>query len=276
MSLAGIAKHNLAIVADRGYRAPSGVRRDLGGWLDAARAGTRLYTPDELARLLAAPGAADGAPTSASTITVTAESTAAAARRLAATGPVAALNFASARNPGGGYLRGAKAQEEDLARASALYDCQLEARGYYDANRACASLLYTDHIIWTPAVPCFRDDRLDLLEQPYRCDFITAPAPNAGEALRRDPAAGPAIAAALHHRAGLVLAVAADQRARRLVLGAWGCGVFRNQPPAVADAFATWLTHPRFAGCFDLVCFAILDRSTDQATLTAFRDRLTR
>ncbi len=271
MSLAGVAKETLAIVAAGRYRAPSGATRELGPELAAARAGTRLYEPEELAALVADLPALAGPPPA---VTVTAETTSAAARRLAATGPVAALNFASAKNPGGGFLGGAKAQEEDLARGSALYDCQLTARGYYDANRACASMLYTDHLIWSPAVPCFRDDQLALLEDPYRCGFITAPAPNAGEALRRDPRARRAITATLVRRAAMVLAVAVAEGARRLVLGAWGCGVFRNQPAEVADVFGAALAAPPFAGAFDEVCFAIYDRSPDRATLRAFQARL--
>ena len=270
MSLAGVAKETHAIVAAGRYRAPSGAVRELGPWLAAAHAGTRLYAPAELAALLDRPGPGGAAPA----ITVTAESTSAAARRLAATGPVAALNFASARNPGGGFLGGARAQEEDLARGSALYDCQRLARGYYDANRASASLRYTDHVIWSPDVPCFRDDRLDLLEQPYRCGFLTAPAPNAGEVRRRQRDEAGLIGPTLARRAGLVLTVAAAEGARRLVLGAWGCGVFQNDPAMVADAFATWLAAPRFAGCFDEACFAILDRRPGQPTLAAFRARL--
>src|SRR5262249_60941792 len=89
-----------------------------------------------------------------------------------------ALNFASARNPGGGFLGGAKAQEEDLARRSALYACLLTQRPYYDANRAERSLLYTDHIIYSPSVPFFRDRALDLVESPFCASIITAPAPN--------------------------------------------------------------------------------------------------
>lgn len=132
MSLSGTAKETLAIVAARGYVAPSGGRRELDPALALALTATRLYTPDELAELVATPGT-DGPPP---LVTVTAETTSAAARRLAADGPIAALNFASAKHPGGGFLGGAKAQEEDLARGSALYDCLLTARGYYDANRA--------------------------------------------------------------------------------------------------------------------------------------------
>ncbi len=268
MSLAGVAKETLAIVAARGYVAPSGTRRDLGPALDCAIAGTRLYRPAELRAMLDRPASGAGA----AQLEVTAETTCAAARRLAATGPVLALDFASAKNPGGGFVRGARAQEEDLARCSALYPCQLTARGYYDANRACDSMLYTDHLIYSPAVPFFRDDRLDLLERPYLCAIITAPAPNAGEALRRDPAAGAAIAATLARRAAMVLAVAAAHGERRLVLGAWGCGVFRNDARAVAAVFGDLLAGA-FAGAFDHVAFAIFSRGAAQPTLAAFRDR---
>lgn len=269
MSLAGLARHTLAIVEEGGYLAPSGTRRDLRAPIERAVGGTRLYTPDVLAALVAQPGPGGPPPR----IEVVDATTAAAARRLAASGPVCALNFASAKNPGGGFLGGAKAQEEDLARCSALYTCQLTARGYYDANRACDSMLYTDHLIYSPAVPFFRDDRLDLLEQPFACSVITAPAPNAGEALRRDPAAGPAIARALARRAAMVLAAAAAEGERRLVLGAWGCGVFRNDPHAVAAVFAELLASPRFAGAFDQVDFAIHDRRPGQPVLAAFQAR---
>ena len=59
------------------------------------------------------------------------------------------------------------------------------------------------------------------------------------------------------------------------VLGAWGAGVFRNDPNAVAAAFASWLAHPRFAGAFDRITFGIFDRSKDRATLRAFESRFT-
>lgn len=269
MSLSGIATATLAIIDDGGYLAPSGARRELRDVIDAAVRDARLYTPAELTALLAQPGPGGAAPR----VEVTAETTCAAARRLAATGPVCALNFASAKNPGGGFLRGARAQEEDVARCSALYPTQLANRAYYDANRATASMLYTDHLIYSPRVPFFRDDRLDLLEEPYLCDVITSPAPNAGQALRRDAEAGPAIIETLDRRAAMVLAVAQARGARRLVLGAWGCGVFRNDPAAVAEVFGAHLASDRFVGAFDHVTFAIYDRSPGQTTLAAFQAR---
>ncbi|HKF76634.1 MAG TPA: TIGR02452 family protein [Candidatus Dormibacteraeota bacterium] len=79
---------------------------------------------------------------------------------------------------------------------------------------------------------------------------------------------------ALESRAAGVLAVAADRGHRRLVLGAWGCGVFRNDPRQVADVFATWLEGPGFADAFDHVVFAVFDRSISQSTLRAFQARL--
>lgn len=270
MSLSGVAKETLAIVANRGYVSRGGEWRDLAAVIEAALAGTRAYRPDELVGLVDQP-ATGGERTRPITIEVTSETTSAAARRLAVGGSVAALNFASAKNPGGGFLGGAKAQEEDLARGSALYDCQLTARVYYDANRACKTMLYTDHIIWSPNVPCFRNDALDLLDEPYLCSFITAPAPNAGEALRRDPCAHDDIDRVLGRRAAMVLAVAEAQRARRLVLGAWGCGVFRNDPKRVAHHFGALLASARFANAFDHVTFAIYDRTPHQHTLNAFR-----
>jgi uncharacterized protein (TIGR02452 family) len=276
-TLAVIAAETLAVIEAGCYTSPAGRRVDIRPLVDAARAGTCLYTPRQLRQLAEGDEAlASGAPTGrALRIEVTAETTAQACRRLVESEgetPVA-LNFASARNPGGGFQGNARAQEEDLARASALYACLVTQMAYYDANRGQTSMLYTDHIIYSPAVPFFRDDRLTFLETPFCASVVTAPAPNAGEALKRDPAAGPSIRETLERRARYVLTVAAAKGQRCLVLGAWGCGVFRNDPHQVADIFARALTDPGLAGAFDRATFAIYDRGPGQPTLQAFADR---
>ncbi len=270
MSLRGLAQETLDIVGRGGYTLPSGQRVELGTEIEAAVQGTKLYTPRDLDAVVVL-----AAPAVTRRIEVTPEGTVGAARRLAEEpgGPVVALNFASARNPGGGFITGAKAQEEDLARCSALYTCQLTQRPYYDANRMEVSKLYTNHLIYSPGVPFFRDERLDLLPRPFLASVITSPAPNAGEEHKRKKNAGPKIRETLHERAGHVLSVAAIEGQRRLVLGAWGCGVFRNDPHEVANAFGHWLESPLFAGAFDHVVFAILDRSRDHANLRPFQAR---
>jgi uncharacterized protein (TIGR02452 family) len=261
MGTSSSAKQTLAVIERGGYTSPSGREVSLRTEIDAAIAGTCLYRPGDFDALAARDARATAAPPR---IEVTAETTAEAGRRLVhgeREAHVVALNFASAKNPGGGFLGGAKAQEEDLARCSALYRCLTTQRVYYDENRAHPSLLYTDHIIYSPAVPFFRDERLQLLDEPFLLSIITSPAPNAGEHLRRNPQAHDEIRATLESRARKVLAVAAAHGHRCLVLGAWGCGVFRNDPVVVAEAFAGALAEPWLAGAFDRVVFGVHDRA---------------
>ena len=270
MSLAQIGKETLSII-DRGwYETRSGKRLELQATIKAAVAATKLYRPADVDNLLVCRKEVQGP---APHMQVTSETTAQAARRLVEDERVAhvlALNFASAKNPGGGFLGGARAQEEDLARVSALYTCQLAQPAYYEANRAASSMLYANHLIYSPDVPFFRDDDFEFLDTPFFVSIITSPAPNAGEALRRDSELASKIHATLELRAGHILAVAADRGHRVLVLGAWGCGVFRNKPTEVAAVFHRWLSG-RFRGVFDHVVFAIHDRSRDRSTLSAFQ-----
>ncbi|MEU6866893.1 TIGR02452 family protein [Streptomyces sp. NPDC046876] len=253
-----IARENTNIVATGGYRTRSGRHVSLAAALAEAKAGTRIYGPNHVI-----PDEPLVAGYRRTAIEVTGESSTVAARRLAADVPepggVAVLNFASARNPGGGYLRGAKAQEEALCRASALYETLLLAPEYYETHRAERSTFYTDRVIHSPGVPVFRDDRGDLLDAPFRVGFLTSPAPNAGTIRRQEPERTAEIPAALARRAERVLETAALHGYPRLVLGAWGCGVFRNDPAEVAEAFRGLLTG-RFAGVFERVVFGVLDR----------------
>jgi len=265
--LRGIARETEEIVAAGWYRASDGREVRIAAAVEAARAGTRMYGPDPVGT----PGA-PGADAVDTAFEVTGESSLEAARRLTerSGGPVAVLNFASARNPGGGYLNGAQAQEEALCRASALYTCVQGAREFYDHHRAHRDPFYTDRVIHSPAVPVFRDDRGRLLDEPYTAGFLTSAAPNAGVVLRTALERAAELPRALAIRAERVLEVAAAHGYRRLVLGAWGCGVFRNDPAQVAEAFRGLLVKGRFDGCFDHVVFGVLDRTPGSETRAAF------
>ena len=182
-----------------------------------------------------------------------------------------ALNFASARNPGGGFLGGSQAQEESLARASGLYACINPLQGMYEANRRCPTCLYTDHMTYSPAVPVFRDDEDRLLDRPYPVSFVTAPAVNAGVVRAREPGNAVRIEEVMLGRMEKVLALAVVHGHEVLVLGAWGCGVFANDPGQVAGWFARLLADDGpYRTAFRRVGFAVLDRSPARGTIGPF------
>jgi uncharacterized protein (TIGR02452 family) len=255
--LRAIARETVTIT-ERGvyHTADGGVA--VGEQIARAVAGTRLYLPGDV---VAAPAPAATAPV----VVVTNESSLTATRRLG--GDIACLVFASARNPGGGSLNGAQAQEESLARASALYPCLRAAEGFCTHHRAHPELTYSDRVIYSPAVPVFRDDHGGLLPGPYPVSFLTAAAPNHAAIARTQAQHLTDLPAILGRRAARILLVAAAHGHRRLVLGAWGCGVFGNDPATVAVAFATAI---RESPWFDEIVFAILDRQPATPTYTAF------
>jgi len=253
-----IARHTVAITETGEYRNPAGDRIHIGEAVAAAVTATRHHLPDETLPDPTLPAAAP-------TVEVTRESTLTAARRLG--GDAACLVFASAKNPGGGFLGGAKAQEESIARASALYPCLLTAADFYTFHRQQRDLRYSDRIIYSPDVPVFRDDKGNLLDQPYRTTLLTAAAPNLGAILRQQPADALDVPAVLRRRARRILQVAAAYQHRTLVLGAWGCGVFRNDPTTVASAFAAAL---REIDRFDRVIFAVYDNLPRTPVYAAF------
>ncbi len=266
-------------IAERGrYTAADGRDVEVADALAAAIAGTRAYAPDEPADCAPASSCADHSDggsrdRSATTVRVSGSDTIAAARQLLVSGSqrVAVLNFASARNPGGGYVNGAKAQEEDICRKTLLYSCLLTVPAHYEAHRASRDAFYSHRLVYSPAVPVIRD-RHDALTAPMvTVDVITSAAPNAGVIERDRPDETAAIPRVLTERARRVLACAAEHGVRGLVLGAWGCGVFRNDPAQVAEAFRVHLTGDgAYRHAFSEVVFAVVDNSVQQRNRRAF------
>ena len=136
MSLKGKAEQVLGIIEKGGFTNAAGKWVEIRAEVEAAVAGTCLYRPGDYERLMETRG--DSVGDGETVVEVTAETTQVAAARLVKEGceNLVLLNFASARNPGGGFINGAKAQEEDLARCSALYACLYPQMEYYETNRA--------------------------------------------------------------------------------------------------------------------------------------------
>ncbi len=272
---AQIARQTLAILEEGAYLHPSGTRISIRDALASARSGSVLYSPDDFDEVFRRRDRMLGdrrpVPLAFEVVNAT---TLSAARRLVATQPgsrVLALNFASARHPGGGFLNGSQAQEESLARASGLYACLAPMRQMYDANARFPSCLYTDHMIYSPDVPVFRDDEDALLEHPYALSFITAPAVNVGALRRNEPEKLPQVEPVMLARMEKMLSLAVVHGHEVLVLGAWGCGVFGNDPDQVAGWFGRHLTaQGLFQRALRKVVFAVLDRSGDRSTIRPF------
>ncbi|MPY67707.1 TIGR02452 family protein [Deinococcus sp. SDU3-2] len=267
------AQSTVHALSQGGYEGPHGYV-DLTLHLQRLEAGTRLYTPEQGRALhaLTRPGA------QRTRISVTRETTLAAARRLLRERPepVAALNFASATSPGGGFLSGSAAQEESLCRASGLYASLTRHPEYYDLHVRAGDRLYSNHLMFAQDVPVFRAEEGTWLETPYHLDILTAAAPNLrgmDEDARQELL--PLAQTTLEQRAALLLAAFRHARCTRLVLGAWGCGAFRNDPVHVARTFHTLLTTGEHRGAFDEVVFAVFAMPWEETNLRAFQQVFT-
>lgn len=267
-----LAQETLAIVEKGCYQLGDGRIVSIADAVRSCVDGTTLLRPHDLAKIRDDVRSQSDRSASVA-IEVENETTLAGVARLLrdTSEPVAALNFASAKNPGGGFLSGSQAQEESLARSSALHASLMNAWDYYEQHRQGSSSLYSDSMILSPGCPIFRDDAGNLLSNIQLATFITAAAPNAGAVKANEPENVARIPEVLASRAEYVLALASSRGYRHLVLGAWGCGVFRNDPETVAGVFMTLLGSPNWANRFSRVVFSILDPSPDQALIGIFR-----
>lgn len=186
---------------------------------------------------------------------------------------VALLNFASAKKPGGGFLSGAQAQEESIARSSTLYPTLMTATGqkfYTLHNRDPKEGIYSHAIIYSPGVLLIRDDGGSWLDPPVEVDVLTSPAVNAGvvkrSAKRKDSQAerDQEIESVMRERMARILHLFEVKGAQDLVLGSFGTGVFQNDVGMVARIWAELLLESgsRFEKSFENVVFAVLGRET--------------
>jgi uncharacterized protein (TIGR02452 family) len=198
-------------------------------------------------------------------VQVTNETTLGASLRLVESGlrPVA-LNFANGIHPGGGFLGGAKAQEEVLCRSSALYRTLVDDP-MYEEHRKRPRPDSTDWAIYSPDVPVFRKDDGTELDQPWLLSFITCAAPVASRI--GQPESGDL----LQRRIQRVFSIAQAFGHSSLVLGAWGCGAFGNDTHRTAVDFRQALEN-EFRGAFSDIVFAITDWSPERKFLGPFRD----
>ena len=187
-------------------------------------------------------------------------------------GFVGVLNFASSTNPGGGVTKGSTAQEECLCRCSNLYLTLYQEkciREYYNVNKKYMSNIGSDAIIYSRNIYVFKDKNYNMLpvEDRFYVDVLTCAAPNLRENPRNQynsDASEEKLTLTdeelynIHvKRARNILNVAIKNEDDYLILGAFGCGAFRNNPEIVAKAYKDVLQDYMY--CFKVIDFAIID-----------------
>lgn len=153
-------------------------------------------------------------------------------------GTLAVLNFASYKNPGGGFLSGSRAQEECLCHESYLYNVLAQFPDYYAWNNNHKNrCLYENRAIYSKEIGFEHNGMITF------CDVITCAAPNISPSRKYGYGISKAEnSAALDSRIKFVLSIAADQKVDTLILGAFGCGVFGQDAAEVAQIFRKYLS----------------------------------
>jgi len=287
-----IAKSTLEII-EAGHYSIGEATHDIRPRLDAMLSGTRYYAADSLLSLWPSPTSTSNFSRERATeISIVEISTLEGVSILASTPytsldepkrKLGVLNFASAKNPGGGFQSGAQAQEESVARSSTLYPslvCSTGEKFYGPHKKDPKGGYYSHAMIFSPDVTVFRTDSGELIE-PIQIDVVTSAAVNAGVARRTlngqiaREAEEVKIGKAMKERMGRILFLFEKYGIKDVVLGSFGTGVFQNKVSLVAAIWAELLVAPdaRFANSFDRVVFAILGPSTFAEFRDTFEER---
>ena len=177
---------------------------------------------------------------------------------------IAVLNFANNHSIGGSPFS-AGAQEESLCRCSTLLPCLEAMNEPFYQKHICQfaskeiNYMGNDDLIYTPDVVVFKtDERTDPIypkmmdpSEWYKVDVITSAAPQLRK-VRTLPANYNDV---IFGRIKKILDVAAKEHAEVLILGAWGCGAFKNDINVVSDTFYSLLKNYNF----EVVEFALSD-----------------
>lgn len=191
---------------------------------------------------------------------------------------VCILNFANAERPGGGVNYGMPTQEESICRCSTLHDCISDSKMKQQFYRPHLLLgaAYNDDIIYTPDVVVFKTDsrKPEMMSEGlwYKLNVITCVAPDLNNPIKKLSLSREQLLQLHYKRALRILEVAYAKGNEVLVLGAFGCGDFKNPPEVVAEAYQKALKE--FEGKFDVVEFAVYDPKKVGRNYWAFKEML--
>lgn len=204
-------------------------------------------------------------------ITVLEGTSFAVAKQYVPDGRIAVLNFANPHHPGGGVEKGAMAQEECLCRSSNLYPCLTDenvAKDYYGYNKELRHHFFSDRLIYTRDVTVFKtDDPVPGMlpeEEWFNVDIITCAAPYL---VKRKYTNFTALCDLLKRRIKNIFEAAIDNDVDVLILGAFGCGAFKNPPRVVAKAFNEVIKENNYKSAFTHIVFAIKSTTNNDSSM---------
>ena len=159
------------------------------------------------------------------------------------------LNMASHVHPGGGVENGAKSQEECLFRCSNLFETM--DKKFYPLEDDCClyttnALFFKDvyyNYIWAVTVDVISIAAFDLNLSHGRRSKIADYERMTKNKIR------------------LMCSLPAQHEAKNLILGAWGCGAFKNDPEKIANYFKEILIEEGYSSLYDNVIFAVINDS---------------
>lgn len=164
------------------------------------------------------------------------------------------LNYASYTNPGGGFLKGQKTQEECLCHSSTLFPALSSCAGFYGVHTSNDGLYGNDYI-YSRHVGFFVKD-VNGVENLVDSAVLTMAAPNRNSALQHGKT-DEEIRKCFKRRMEYAYILPAAYGAETVFLGAWGCGVFGNNAKFVAE---TWVElQKKYNGLYSNVMHVIKD-----------------
>lgn len=189
--------------------------------------------------------------------------------------PVLVLNFANPHRPGGGIRSKPGTQEEHLCVKTTLL-CSLEtevAWPFYQTNLGSGTQAQTDTILYSPNTVVIRNPDLSFREDPFPVAVMTVSAPIAS---RMELEELPDLENILRNRIYGMIRTAIEEGYTRLVLGAWGCGNFGNDPELVAKLFHQVMTERNaadgvcYGDFFEEIVMAVFDNSEEKLRYRSF------
>lgn len=175
---------------------------------------------------------------------------------------IAVLNFASFKNPGGGFMRNALAQEESLCYCTNLYPAlAVHNEDWYEPHQRCLHKgMYENQSLLSHGVTVLASEPGKLLpdDEQFQIDVLTCAAPNWTSAIQYGTLTDEELKAATRDRIKYVMRIFSTYGYDNVIVGAYGCGVFKNDPTVVVYAFL------KAMGLYKLkhVTFAVPDKNS--------------